>query len=206
MVCPKQSNPNKVDIWCQTDYTVSSIPGFYGDIPGLPPLGDFVIKNGVASLNNATERSGGNRVVTLPSDVKEVADKGFYKASVVKLDLNDGLQKIGVGAFCGNELLFQVEIPASVKEIGRLAFMACNLRKVDLKCKLSKLPERCFAWNENIDLFTGLENVPVNGIDPSAFDDSKVTFVLDENDTEHIEFANKIGAKVINRNGELING
>ena len=205
MVCPKKGEKGKADIWCQKDYLVGSIPGFYGEIPGLPPLSSMVIKDGVASANTAISNNNLEYIV-LPDNAKAIADKGFYKKGIRTLYLNNGLQKIGAGAFGGNERLREVTIPASVKEIGRLAFIACDLKQLEFEGNnITEIGERAFAWNDKLTV-KGLDRIPLQVIAEDAFDDSDVTFILDPSEAEYLEYAKKIGAKVIDRNGELING
>eukprot|EP00980_Cylindrotheca_fusiformis_P000200 scaffold41_cov99-Cylindrotheca_fusiformis.AAC.1 len=66
--------------------------------------------------------------VGIPSNVKVIDDWAFNKCkSLGRLVLNEGLERIGRGAFRECYCLTEVEIPSTVKVIGDWAFQYCKL-------------------------------------------------------------------------------
>lgn len=61
------------------------------------------------------------RSLTLPSTLKTIEEKAFFRCSITEITLPDGLQTIGKDAFAYTGLK-AIDIPASVKEIGEYAF------------------------------------------------------------------------------------
>ncbi|AUW37073.1 hypothetical protein C1937_01235 [Metamycoplasma hominis] len=92
--------------------------------------------------------------VTIPSSVKEIGEGAFSGCQNLKeLILNEGLEKIGAGAF-NHTNIESITIPGSVKEIGESAFLGCqNLEKVILNEGLEKIGAEAFN-HTNIESIT----------------------------------------------------
>lgn len=105
-------------------YAVKAIGGgaFY-DIS----LNSVVIEDGIETIESEAfwDSDGINKLV-LPSTLKSIGDRAFTWAYISKLDLPEGLVRIGHNAFnsCGN--LKKVTLPSSLTEIGNNVFSNCN--------------------------------------------------------------------------------
>ncbi len=61
------------------------------------------------------------RSLTLPSTLKTIEEKAFFRCSITEIILPEALESIGKDAFAYTALK-KIDIPASVKEIGEYAF------------------------------------------------------------------------------------
>lgn len=64
--------------------------------------------------------------ITLPPFVIAIERDAFRNSSVLTAELNEGLLKIGEGAFAGCRDLFKVNIPSTVLLVGEGAFEGCT--------------------------------------------------------------------------------
>ena len=63
--------------------------------------------------------------ISIPAAVKMICNKAFYSSGLKTVELKEGLETIGAGAFALTSLE-TVVIPKSVKEIGAQAFYGCS--------------------------------------------------------------------------------
>ena len=64
---------------------------------------------------------------------------------IISVQFNDGLQKIGEGAFCNCTSLKSITIPSTVTEISNYAFRSCsNLMEVIFNDRLQKIGYNAF--------------------------------------------------------------
>lgn len=86
--------------------------------------------------------------ITLPADVREIADKVFVGKQITKVTLNEGLQKIGEGAFAASAVR-KIVLPSTVTTIDEYAFSYCNnLELVDMsRSSMTALPSGLFAYS-----------------------------------------------------------
>eukprot|EP00980_Cylindrotheca_fusiformis_P007635 scaffold1601_cov59-Cylindrotheca_fusiformis.AAC.6 len=107
--------------------------------------------------------------VGIPSNVKVIDDGAFNTCkSLGRLVLNEGLERIGRGAFRECESLTEVEIPSTVKVIGDRAFYYCKLlARLVLNEGLERIGEDSFRECESLTEV----NVPctVKAVDECAF-------------------------------------
>lgn len=64
--------------------------------------------------------------ITLPSTLKRIEEKAFFRCSLKALSLPEGLELIGKDAFAFNDAIEKVTISASVKQIDEYAFFSCT--------------------------------------------------------------------------------
>ena len=108
-----------------------------------------------------------------PSVVR-VPCEAFYKHTQMReVIFNEGLEKIGMGAFGQCTSLESVALPSSVTEIDERAFGDCNnLRKITLNNGLQKIGRKAFCH------CTSLESIvlpsTVNHIDETSLDDAAI--------------------------------
>ncbi len=99
----------------------------------------------------------------IPSAIKSIGYCAFSQCHIHKLELNDGLEKIGVEAFSGCFDIEIVDLPATVTEIGNEAFLMCeHLKSVTLPSGLKIMGERAFAHCdalENVEIPNGVETL-----------------------------------------------
>ncbi len=96
-------------------------PWYDAKTPEFLTIGNVLIKyNGTGSQ------------VTLPNNIKVIADSAFAELSnLTAITLNAGLETIGSYAFYGCSGIFHITIPASVSYIGEYAFVNCpNLYRI----------------------------------------------------------------------------
>ena len=99
----------------------------------------------------------------IPSAIKSIGYCAFSQCHIQRLELNDGLEKIGVEAFSDCFDIEIVDLPATVTEIGNEAFLMCeHLKSVTLPSGLKIMGERAFAHCdalENVEIPNGVETL-----------------------------------------------
>eukprot|EP00980_Cylindrotheca_fusiformis_P018924 scaffold6322_cov59-Cylindrotheca_fusiformis.AAC.20 len=85
--------------------------------------------------------------VGIPSNVKEIDDEAFeYCTLLARLGLNEGLERIGKGAFYQCVYLRRMEIPSTVNVIESHAFHACKLlKRLGLNEGLERIGDEAFT-------------------------------------------------------------
>ena len=87
--------------------------------------------------------------VTVPSPVVSIADGAFKDASLVKVELPEGLLTIGKDAFFGAKNLMTVNIPSTVMIIGEGAFSGCELLELTIPDTVKKVGESALFGTVN---------------------------------------------------------
>jgi len=84
--------------------------------------------------------------ITIPSTVTEICERTFYNCTMLReVNLHDGIQKIGVGAFSDCISLECITIPHAVRVIHLKAFYNCrHLREVGLHESIQKIESSAF--------------------------------------------------------------
>ena len=88
--------------------------------------------------------------VKLPASVKTVGDYAFAYCGIGKLDMEEGLEEIGEGAFLGHKLR-EAAFPSTLKSIGNIAFHPENnkgLQKVTFSSASTKLGTGVFGYDD----------------------------------------------------------
>ncbi len=94
----------------------------------------------------AIKYSGEGTEVTVPADVKFLADAFAHRDDVTSVTVSDGVSVIGPRAFSGMESLTSVTIPESVKSIGNSAFTFCtSLKEIEIPETVTELGEFAFS-------------------------------------------------------------
>ena len=96
---------------------------------------------------------GNLRELTLPSTVREIGCGAISAYSLEKLDLGDGLEVIGDGAFAQCANLRELELPDSLQVIGRGAFKALGVEQLRLPASLKSVGEASFTCCKNLGAF-----------------------------------------------------
>ena len=87
----------------------------------------YAVPEGVETIRTkAFYKCSDIREITLPSTLKAIEEKAFFRCSISEITLPDTLEVIGKDAFSYCTGLTVVDIPASVKTIGDYAFYNCT--------------------------------------------------------------------------------
>ncbi len=132
-------------------------------------------EEGVTAIPSSAFAGAPLSEVVLPSSMKVIysyAFGGCDDLTVVKL--NDGLEKIDVGAFSGTVNLTEIVIPSSVKSVDETAFSKCeNLEKVVFEGDAPELlrdEERDEETKVNYTVYNSEDAVGFDGEEWSIFD------------------------------------
>lgn len=146
------------------DNTEEGTPVIKVDKGELMTSGDYQYYKYELNGKNVVEIAkyiGSSTDVTVPStidgaDVKIIGTEAFYMDpdiegdEVTKLEIKnvvipDGVEVIGVRAFCNNDSLMTITLPDSVKEIGSYAFFGCeNISSVHMPENLESIGDNAF--------------------------------------------------------------
>ena len=86
----------------------------------------YAIPEGVETVRTkAFYKCSDIRELTLPSTLKIIEEKAFFRCSISEILLPEGLEEIGKDAFAYTGLK-TIDIPASVKTVGEYAFYNCT--------------------------------------------------------------------------------
>ncbi len=86
----------------------------------------YAIPEGVETVRTkAFYKCSDIRELTLPSTLKIIEEKSFFRCSISEILLPEGLEEIGKDAFAYTGLK-TIDIPASVKTVGEYAFYNCT--------------------------------------------------------------------------------
>ena len=131
------------------------------------------------------------KVIKLPSSLKEIDDEAFYNSNLNNVIFNDGLEtigklafsfahlkvlnlptsvtEIGEGAFAGN-LFTSVSIPNNVTTIKKSTFALCsNLERIDIGKKVTNIEKDAFTYSPNI------RTIICKNVTPAVFESTTFT-------------------------------
>lgn len=87
----------------------------------------YVIPEGVETIRSKAFYKCLNLTeITLPSTLKSIEEKAFFRTNLNSLTLPEGLEFIGKDAFAFNSAIEALTIPASVRQIDEYAFFSCT--------------------------------------------------------------------------------
>ena len=99
--------------------------------------------------------------VRVSPSLRVLGASAFAAAAIQRIDLPDGLQYIGGGAFAQCHNLVEIMMPNTVDYLGHSCFFSCTqLQHVRLSNSLTRLPNDCFSYCSSLsdmDFGTGLE-------------------------------------------------
>lgn len=96
--------------------------------------------------------------IKLPSTLKAIEEKAFFRCNLKSIVLPEGLETIGKDAFAFCAAVEEVTVPASVTRIDEYAFFSCtSLMKVKMQGKESEmtLGKKWYPTDNGIDLGSG---------------------------------------------------
>ena len=101
----------------------------------------YVIPEGVEVIRSkAFYKCADLTQITLPSTLKAIEEKAFFRCNLKALVLPEALESIGKDAFAFNAAIKTLTVPASVKNIDEYAFYSCtSLLEVNMQGKESDM-------------------------------------------------------------------
>ncbi len=110
--------------------------------------------------------------------VTAIANGAFARTAVTGVLIPDGVESIGIGAFSGCSLLYEVTLPETLVSLGKQAFSDCaSLSRVELPSGLSTLDYGVFSGCEVLYRASFPEGLSVIG--EAAFRDCKALSSVD---------------------------
>ena len=122
-----------------------------------------------------------------------------YASKITKIDLPDGLTRIGSYAFYGTAIT-EIDIPDTVKYIGASAFWFCtSLKSVSIPSSVLDIETGAFGTCRALTEVTFEDSAKVRSIDASAFEATNIKTL----DLSGLSSLTEIGAGAFQRNGSL---
>lgn len=120
------------------------------------PFNEFRYFTGIKKIKQSTFKNISYTLseITLPESVKEIEWFGFSFHHIRKITLNEGLEKIGEGAFMSTEYLESIVIPSTVKSIGDSAFKKSGISFIKLNEGLEEIGAKAFTETPNLKTVT----------------------------------------------------
>lgn len=152
------------------------------------PFNEFRYFTGITKITHSTFQNLLSNVIseiTLPKSVKEIDAYSFYLKDIKKVTLNEGLEKIGQGAFATTRNLESITLPSTVKYIEDESFRNSGISFIKLNEGLEEIGANAFKDTPNLKSVT----IPssVRKIGGSVFKNSAVgTNVKIAEGNEHI--------------------
>ncbi len=143
--------------------------------------------NGIAVnlFNNATFADG--FLLTVPDGILTIGESAFYGSNIsgIRFTSNSKLKEIGDTAFLGCTGIKELTLPASVQKIGRGAFAGNDLTEITLPAGLREISLGAFKSN------TGLSRVTLNSTE-LAVNDTTDNDVFDKCKISEIRFGDDV--------------
>ncbi|GMH60865.1 hypothetical protein TrLO_g13635 [Triparma laevis f. longispina] len=123
----------------------------------------------------AFDREKARELVTQVAFLQNLPQIGHYACfmavNLVVIDIPEGVESIGVGAFAGCTSLTNIYFPKTLKLIGKWAFSRCSsLENIDLfHTNLQELGSYAFGSCSNLTSATIPDSLPVLGLRQSVF-------------------------------------
>lgn len=134
---------------------------------------EIIMNDGVMIIKEAAFWWGRCRSITFSKNLKEIHDNAFYcfqcyEVEIQKMELPEGVIKIGNGAFENADWL--VTIPSSVKEIGRQAYSGIDMEELVIPSKINTISEEAFSYCRNLEKVV-IENATIDWVSYHRRDD-----------------------------------
>ena len=117
----------------------------------------------------ATNKSWLSSVVSIPENVRLIAQEAFANTNVTEVHLPEGIRMIDDCTFSSCKNLRNIQIPLGVTKIGEQAFSSCSsLTNVELPEGITEIGEDAFRWCRSLESINIPESTTFIG--SSAFD------------------------------------
>lgn len=121
----------------------------------------LVVENGAASIGSSTfDGYTSLKSIKLASTVKSIGNNAFSNTGITSLDLPEGMESIGLGAFYNCEKMTELKLPESLTTLNNGAFAFCKgLTAVTLPNKITFIGALAFEECTGLTSITIPENV-----------------------------------------------
>ena len=121
----------------------------------------LVVENGAASIGSSTfDGYTSLKSIKLASTVKSIGNNAFSNTGITSLELPEGLESIGIGAFYSCEKMTELKLPESLTTLNNGAFAFCKgLTAVTLPNKITFIGALAFEECTGLTSITIPENV-----------------------------------------------
>lgn len=98
-----------------------------------------------AIIESSTDKLiAGCETTKILNSVKEIGERAFRGTGITKINLPDGLQKIGNKAFSGCKNLVEIKLPDSVTSIGQECFCESSLKSIVIPDTVTEIGSAAF--------------------------------------------------------------
>ena len=190
-ICPRTNDD--IDIWNEEDKLVKNkqllqsigkegIKSMGLNIV-LPDENGFVIENGVLKKYEGDESK-----IEIPNGVKKIGKEAFYNCDSLKsATISNGVEEIGNFAFAYCDSLQSITIPGSVERIRLYAFYSCDsLRSITILNGVERIGNGAFAFCHDLQSVTIPASVKIIELGAFEFCDSLQSITI-PNGVEKIE-------------------
>lgn len=121
----------------------------------------LVVENGATSIGSSTfDGYTSLKSIKLASTVKSIGNNAFSNTGITSLDLPEGMESIGIGAFYNCEKMTELKLPESLTTLNNGAFAFCKgLTAVTLPNKITFIGALVFEECTGLTSITIPENV-----------------------------------------------
>lgn len=121
----------------------------------------LVVENGATSIGSITfDGYTSLKSIRLASTVKSIGNNAFSNTGITSLDLPEGMESIGIGAFYNCEKMTELKLPESLTTLNNGAFAFCKgLTAVTLPNKITFIGALAFEECTGLTSITIPENV-----------------------------------------------
>lgn len=121
----------------------------------------LVVENGATSIGSSTfDGYTSLKSIKLASTVKSIGNNAFSNTGITSLDLPEGMESIGIGAFYNCEKMTELKLPESLTTLNNGAFAFCKgLTAVTLPNKITFIGALAFEECTGLTSITIPENV-----------------------------------------------
>lgn len=121
----------------------------------------LVVENGATSIGSSTfDGYTSLKSIKLASTVKSIGNNAFSNTGITSLDLPEGMESIGLGAFYNCEKMTELKLPESLTTLNNGAFAFCKgLTAVTLPNKITFIGTLAFEECTGLTSITIPENV-----------------------------------------------
>lgn len=121
----------------------------------------LVVENGATSIGSSTfDGYTSLKSIKLASTVKSIGNNAFSNTGITSLDLPEGMESIGIGAFYNCEKITELKLPESLTTLNNGAFAFCKgLTAVTLPNKITFIGALAFEECTGLTSITIPENV-----------------------------------------------
>ena len=117
--------------------------------------------NGEKTTVNLIGYTGSAKEIVIPDNVDVIYNLAFAYSNITKVEIPEGVVKIGESAFEDCEGLTEVVIPSTVTEVGRKAFYYCEgLKKVVIPASVTNAAYYAFRYVGSAQLLIGHAEQP----------------------------------------------